>query len=389
VERSYVGFEHLDIEVLRRRQGKKWSTFDADVLPAWVADMDFPVAPPIRERLVELIGESDLGYPRDDHAARLAGLTADRCRERFQWTVDPARIELIADVVQGVRICLELFTRPGEGALILTPIYPPFLHATHSMGRRADCHTLTRFGNGFEIDWERLEADVGPDTRVVLLCNPHNPTGRVFTRSELTQLGELAVKHDWIVVSDEIHSDLVLDGHRHIPFASLDPELEARTVTLLSATKSFNIAGLRCATMIFGSEGLQQAYRDGPGKTRGAVSRLGVHATEAAWRECDPWLASLNRHLQENRNRIAAFLAERLPDIRFAPPQATYLAWLDCRALERGEALWRTILDEGRLAVNDGREFGPGGDECVRLNFATSTNILDEALRRLHRALSR
>ncbi|HSH41241.1 MAG TPA: PatB family C-S lyase [Arenicellales bacterium] len=383
-----MSFEDLDIDALRRRQGKKWNTFDPDVLPAWVADMDFPVAPPIRERLQRLMECSDFGYPHDDQAGRLIQLFSARMRERFQWQVDPDRVEVIADVVQGIQMCLEMYSRPGQGVSILTPIYPPFLKATAAMGRRADCCTLVPDGENFAIDPERLEASLADDTRMLLLCSPHNPTGRVFTQPELETLAELALRRDLVVVSDEIHADLALDGRRHLPFASLAPEVEARTITLTSATKAFNIAGLRCAMMVFGSAALHQAYRAGPRFTRGAACSLGMHAAEAAWSEGGDWLDGLLRHLEGNRERIGGFLAQNLPQIGFLPPQATYLAWLDCSALGLGDELWRTVLERGRLALNDGREFGNGGKDCLRLNFATSTSLLDDALERLHRALS-
>lgn len=383
-----MSFDDLDIEILRRRSGKKWNTYGPLVLPAWVADMDFPVAPPIQRRLQEVLDLSDLGYPDDAQTLRLVDLLVRRCGERFGWTVDPARVEVIVEVVQGLQMCLEMFTRPGEGAAMLTPIYPPFLHATQAMGRRVDHHNLTPGKDGFEIDWESLESSIRTDTRALLLCNPHNPTGRVLTREELTGLAELALRHDLVVVSDEIHSDLVLDGRAHIPFASLAPEIEARTVTLMSASKAFNIAGLRCAMMVFGSRRLHELYRKGPRFLRGGASSLGMHAAEAAWSECDDWLAALLRYLEGNRALIEGFLAEHLPDIAFLPPQATYLAWLDCHDLRLGDELWRTVLDKGALALSDGRDFGPGGSGCLRLNFATSSSLLNEALRRLERALT-
>lgn len=382
-----MSFDDLDIDVLRRRHGKKWSTYGPDVLPAWVADMDFPMAPPIRRRLQQVLETSDVGYPADDHVDRLVELLVQRARERHQWSIDPARVEVIADVVQGLQMCLEMYSRPQQGALILTPIYPPFLYATSAMRRRADCCTLTPGADAYEIDRERLDAAVDADTRVLLLCNPHNPTGRVFDRTELMALAELALRRDLIVVADEIHADLVLDGRTHIPFASLGPEVEARTVTLTSATKTFNIAGLRCAMMVFGSEDLHAAYRAGPRFSRGAAGSLGMHAAEVAWRDGDEWLARLLRRLEGNRDRITAFLAEHLPGVHYLPPQATYLAWLDCRALGLGDAVWETILDKGKLVLNDGREFGDGGSGRVRLNFATSPDILEDALARLRHAL--
>jgi len=256
------------------------------------------------------------------------------------------------------------------------------------MGRRADCATLTPGKEGFEIDWQRLDDSIQDDTRILLLCNPHNPTGRVFHRDELLKIAERAIRSNLVVVADEIHADLALDDARHIPFATLGPEIEARTVTLTSATKAFNIAGLRCAMMVFGSEALHARYRSGPRFIRGAISSLGMHATEAAWTDGGDWLATLVRYLKGNRGLIHAFLAESLPAVQFLPPQATYLAWLDCRELGLGDELWQAVLDEGRLALNDGREFGPGGEHCLRLNFATSRALLEDALERLRVALS-
>lgn len=385
---ALMNFDDIDIETLRRRRGMKWKNYGPDVLAAWVADMDFPVAPPIQRRLQELLDTSDLGYPHKAHEARLVELLAQRCQERFAWTVDPARVEVIVEVVQGLQMCLQMFTRPGEGAAMLTPIYPPFLKTTRAMGRRIDHHTLAPGADGFEIDWDVLESSIRGDTRALLLCNPHNPTGRVLTREELTGLAELALRHDLIVVSDEIHCDLVFDGRPHIPFASLGPEIKARTVTLMSASKTFNVAGLRCAMMVFGSSSLHDAYRKGPKFLRGGASSLGLHAAEVAWSECDEWLAELLHYLEGSRKLIGGFLKEHLPEIDFLPPQATYLAWLDCRRLGLGDDLWRTVLDKGRVALSDGRDFGPGGEDCLRLNFATSRDLLDKALRRLQRALA-
>lgn len=382
------GFDDLDIEALRRRCGKKWNTFGPEVLPAWVADMDFPVAPSIKARLRQIMESDDFGYPFDAHVDRLATLLVRRSRNRYQWEVDPSRVELVADVMQGLKMCLQMFSDPGQGVAIQTPIYPPFLQATAAMGRRADCATLTRAEEGFEIDWQRFDDSIQDDTRILLLCNPHNPTGRVLRRDELMKIAERAIQADLIVVADEIHADLTLGDARHTPFATLGPEIEARTVTLTSATKAFNIAGLRCAMMVFGSEALHARYRSGPRFIRGAISSLGMHATEAAWTDGGGWLAALVRYLQGNRELIHAYLTDSLPAVRFLPPQATYLAWLDCRELGLGDELWQTVLDKGRLALNDGREFGPGGEHCLRLNFATSRTLLEEALTRLRLALS-
>lgn len=381
-------FDDLNIESLRKRGGKKWNTYDTDVLPAWVADMDFPIAPVIQQRLEEVLENSDFGYPVDAVAPQLTQILAQRCAQRFQWKINPDQVEVIVDVMQGLHMGLQMLSKPGEGALILTPIYPPFLEATKNMGRRLDYYQLQPGLSSYEIDWDQIEHAIKKDTRVLLLCNPHNPTGRVFNRAELTRLADLVLKHNLMVVADEIHSDLIYDKQEHIPFAGLDAEIETRTVTLLSASKAFNIAGLRCALMVFGSKKLHSAYLAGPRLTRGALSSLGMYATETAWVAGDEWLKQLVEYLQGNRDYIKNYINQHFADIHHFSPQATYLAWLDCRALGQGEKLWQTVLDKGRLALSDGRDFGPGGENCIRLNFATSRKILEEALQRLNRALN-
>lgn len=382
-----MSFDGLTIEALRKRSGKKWNAYSSDVLPAWVADMDFPVAPVIQESLRRLVEYSDVGYPLDDHAGRLSEILAGRCQNRFQWQPDPARIEVVIDVIQGLNMGVQMYSQSGEGVLMFTPIYPPFLEAVTSQSRRPDCHELTPGQHLFEIDWDRLQRDIRNDTRLLLLCNPHNPTGRVFTREELNRLAELVLKHDLMVVSDEVHCDLVFDDSAHIPFASLSPEIDARTVTLMSATKAFNIGGLRCALMIFGTNELHRSYLNGPRHTRGALNSLGLHGTEVAWTQADPWLTELMKYLQANRDFVQGYLGKHLPKIEHFPPEATFLAWLNCHRLGLGEGLWQTIHDKGKLALSDGRAFGPGGEHCVRLNFATSRSILREALQRLSDAL--
>ena len=213
----------------------------------------------------------------------------------------------------------------------LTPVYPPFLQAVAETGRRLDHCTMVRGEGRYEIDFDALRAAIDARTRLLLLCTPHNPLGRVFDREELEALAELAIERDLVVVADEIHADIVYRGHRHIPFATLGPEVEARTVTMTSATKSFNIAGLRCAVVLLGSDGLAERFDAWPERIRGAVSSFGMEATRIAWTECDEWLEALLAHLEENRDFLHAFVGERLPGIRMELPAATYLGWLDCR----------------------------------------------------------
>ena len=376
-------FDHLDRARLRALSGKKWSKYGGDVLPAWVADMDFPVTDPIREHLERMVATSDFGYADEAEPDRLRRAYVERCARHFGLEVDPARIELMTDVVQGILLCLQRFTRAGDGVVINTPIYPPFLESTESMDRRVVRNPLVATDDGYVLDAEGLARVVDESTRMYLLCNPHNPTGRVLTRVELEAVAEQALRHDLVVIADEIHADLLYDGRRHIPFASLDPDVAARTITLTSATKSFNTAGLRLSIAVFGSRALQDQFNVLPSRTRGGLSCFGAAVTRIAWEEGDAWLAELVDYLRANRDLITRFLSERMPRVRYFEPQSTFLAWLDCRGLAMESDPHDHFLERARVALSDGRAFGEEGEGCVRLNFATPRELLGEILERM------
>ena len=381
-------FNAISLEALRRRRGTKWTRYPPDVLPAWVADMDFDMAEPIRAGLAGMMGANDLGYAPKLPASGLPEAFAAFAARRFPgWEVAPERMVAIADIVQGIHLAIEAFTRPGDGVCTLTPVYPPFLQAVAETGRRLDHSTMVRGQDRYEIDFDALRAAIDDRTRLLLLCTPHNPLGRVFERDELEALAELAIERDLVVVADEIHADIVYPGFRHIPFASLGPEAQARTVTMTSATKSFNIAGLRCAVVLFGSDRLAERFNAWPERIRGAVSSFGMEATRIAWTECDEWLEALLAHLEGNRDFLHAFVAERLPGMRMELPAATYLGWLDCREFGLEPDPYRWFLDRARVGFNDGRDFGDGGEGHVRINFATSRAILTQVLERMEEAL--
>lgn len=377
------------LPALRARQGIKWNAYPDDVLPAWVADMDLPQATPIREALRTAIDSGDLGYPVRASQHPMRGAFCAWVARRHGWQVDETRVEPLTDVVQGLYYALELFSERGEGAVIFTPIYPPFLEAASDTGRRAVLQPLLHTAGGYEIDFDALQSALQPDTRLLMLCNPHNPTGRAFTRSELERLADVAERHDLTVVSDEIHADLVLDETPHVPFATLGPQAAARTITLMSASKAFNIAGLRCAVAVFGSEALQQRFNTIPWHQRGAVSSLGLLASKVAWEQGEAWLDGTLSYLRGNRAIVAEHVARRMPTIGHVPPQATYLAWMDCRSLGLNEPAADFFLEHGRVALSDGGRFGTPGEGFVRLNFATSREILAGILERMDIALDR
>lgn len=382
-----MNFDDLDIAELRRRRGEKWADYPGDVLPAWVADMDFPVAEPIAKYLAEAVRIHDLGYPQNPTPAALPSVFAKRMLERFGWAVDPRRVVVLTDVVQGIYIALQTLSDPGAGVILQPPVYPPFFEAVHDTKRRLIVNPLVRGPRGYELDLDQLRRVCDSGARVLLLCSPQNPTGRVFTRAELEGIAQIALERDLLVLSDEIQFDLVYPGHRHVPFASLGPEVERRTVTLTSATKGFNIAGLRCAVAAFGSEELLRRFKSVPSHVRGGLNTFGLGATEIAWTSCQPWLDDVMAYLDGNRRFLAEFVRERMPRVVHHTPESLYLAWLDCAALELGGAPQPFFLERARVALTDGRRFGPGGESFVRVNFATSRPILREILERMARAL--
>ena len=392
-----AALDDLDLAALNARPSEKWGTYpDPDVICCWVAEMDYPLARPIHDVLQRQVATDDVGYLVEMRETGLTEAFAARMDECLGWQVDPRRCEVLSEVVQGLYIALEAYSAPGEGAVVQTAIYPPFLSAVREMKRTLVDNRLVRSGDArdarFEIDFDALRRalsdGVDANTRTLLFCNPHNPTGRVFDRSELEALAEIALANDLVVVSDEIHSDLVFDGREHIPFATLSPEIEARTVTLTSATKAFNIPGLRTAIAHFGSKDLHDRFNGAVNRhIRGGIGLLGVYATIAAWQHSQPWVEQVRDHLQANRDFTTAFLRERCPELRFAPQEATYLMWFDTSAYGLEPSPARFFYEHGRIAMSDGRMFGPGHEDFVRLNIATSRPILAEILERFANAL--
>jgi cystathionine beta-lyase len=383
-------FDDLDLDQLRRRPGAKWGVAAPGMLAAWVADMDFPVPPPVREALRRRI-DADLGYPLWDsvpEAIPLPEAFAERMAQRYGFTPDPAYVRAFTDVHQALQVVLHLATRPGDPVALHVPAYPPFLETLASMNRPLVpipmLDTGPGPGKGWRFDADRLADDVARHgCRTLLLVNPQNPTGRAFRRDELLAIADVVRARDLLVVSDEIHADLVYPPGVHIPFASLDPEIAAHTVTVTSATKAFNLAGIRCAVAHIGPEHLQETLAAQPDVLFGEVGVLGVEATLAAWRESDDWLAGVRAVLDRNRRRLVEALP---PGIVCRLPEATYLAWLDCTALELGPDPAEFFRKEAGVLLAGGPPFGPGGAGFARLNFATSGPVLEEILTRMNDA---
>jgi cystathionine beta-lyase len=384
----------IDLELsqsfLRGRRNSKWNLHPADVLPAFVAEMDFAIAPPIQKAIERIVKDQDYGYPKRD------GERADRAvaeafvrhmRRRFGWETSADLVLPVADLVQGTFAPIMAFSDPGDGVILQVPNYPPFREAIMSTERKLISLHMRDSGNRHEFSLDELEGLVDARTRIFVLCNPQNPTGRVFSRDELLAIGRFAVERDLVIVSDEIHSDLVYPGRTHIPIASLGPEIAARTITLNSATKSFNIPGLRCALMHFGTAELAARFHKRiPLRLTGQGSAFGIDATVAAWDEGQPWLDAVMAHLLEARRRVIDVLSAE-PGIRVHAPEATYLAWLDCTGLGLQASAFEFFLDKAKVGLSAGETFEPSSTQFARLNFATSLPILDEILGRMVKAV--
>ncbi|HEX6500446.1 MAG TPA: MalY/PatB family protein [Micromonosporaceae bacterium] len=374
------------LDDLRARRSMKWQTYEPDVLPLWVAEMDTPLAPPIRDALVRAVEGGDTGYA---YQGGLAEAWAKFSADRFGWAPDPASASLVPDVMRGIVEVLKVVTEPGDAVVVNTPAYPPFFAFLSQAGRRVvESPLAPDERRGYVLDFARLERDFAAGARAYLVCNPHNPTGTILTRAELVQIATLAERYDVRVLVDEIHSPLTYPGVRHVPFLSLADEAPAaaRGFAFVSASKAWNLPGLKTALSVAGPAA-QVDHARVPNEVRLGAGLFGVIAAEVALRDGVPWLDALCAGLDANRRLLTALLAEHLPGVRYREPDGTYLAWLDCRGLGLGDDPAETFLRRGRVAVNSGPTFGAPGHGFVRLNLATAPELLTEGVRRMAAAV--
>lgn len=369
----------------RRASGcNKWTRYAEDVLPMWVADMDFPCPAPVLEAIQRRVAHGVLGYGVDQRGLKAAILAW--CDRHYGWRIEPEWLVMLPGVVPGFNLALRATCAPGAGVVVQTPVYPPMLRAALNWDLRRLDAPLSATD---EVDMDTLRAALAnAGGGAFLLCNPHNPTGRVFRREELAAMAEACLAAGTAIVSDEIHCDLLLDGRRHIPVATLSPEVAARTITLMSAGKTFNIAGLNACWAIIPDSGLRARFGRAIASVADHVNILGLVATEAALTEGEPWRQALLGYLQANRDLLVETVASRLPSVRMRPPEGTYLAWLDCRATPAAADPAAFFLDRAKLGFNPGQDFGPPGQGFVRLNFGCPRATLVEGLNRLARSLA-
>jgi cysteine-S-conjugate beta-lyase len=376
------------IPALRETISQKWGKHARDVLPLWVADMDFPVAAPIAAALESYVNKGFFGYPLHSYYDDLAGAYCGWAARHYGVNVDPDLVCSLTEVVQGMHALVHVFTEPGDAVLLLTPIYPPFLGVLAEQQRRLVEYRMTVVDGRWSLDLTELRDLVARERpKMFMLCHPHNPVGRVFSADELAGIVAICEEFDVLVVSDEIHADLVFAPHTHVPFASVGGA-SARTVTITAASKSFNLAGLRCAVMAFGSMALKERFEKMfSSHILGVPPVAGILASITAWTTGDDWMAACLSHLDGNRRYAYEWLlplglvsADRAPII-----EATYLQWLDFSTVvpESEENVALRLVQEARVALNEGPTFGTGLERNARLNLGTSRSILTEALDRL------
>ncbi len=377
-------FDSLTLADLGRRRSEKWRKFPADVLPAFVAEMDFSLAPPIAASIIEAVRNGDSGYawPTQELGEALSHFA----RTRFAWDIDPNDVTLIPDVMVGVTEVLRVATRPGDAVVINTPVYPPFFRQVHEAGCRVAEVPLIREAQRYRLDLAGLERAFASGARAYLLCNPHNPTGSVLTLAELREVAKLAARHEVVVLSDEIHAPLVLPGARHIPFLSLGEPAARLGIAFVSASKAWNIPGLKCAQLVASSSEMRAVAGRLPEGMQFRAGILGIIATVEAYKNGTGWLDDLLVVLDRNRKLVGELLAEQMPEVRYLPPEGGYLAWLDCRGLRLDEEPADFFLAHGRLALGPGRSFGEMGSGYARLTMATTEAILREIVQRMRLA---
>ncbi|RLV48756.1 aminotransferase class I/II-fold pyridoxal phosphate-dependent enzyme [Nocardioides mangrovicus] len=375
----------IDHDEMRARRNRKWSTYADDVLPAWVAEMDLPTDPVVLSALHAAVDDERLGYPPRDDLTDVPDAVVDWYRNRYDGEPpDPAHVHLVPDVLKGVELGIEHYAAPGSAVVLPTPAYMPFFGVCANAGREVVEVPLVEAG----LDLDAIDTALAQGAGTVVLCHPHNPTGRVFDVENLRGLAEIVERHGARVVSDEVHGPIVYDDE-HVPYASVSAAATGHTLTVTAASKAWNLPGLKCAVAITHSEADLATWERIPVLRTEGTSSLGIAATEAAFVRGGPWLDETIAFLDENRTWFAELLAERLPDVGYTPPAATYFAWLDCRALDLPDEPAAWFLENAGVAVNPGPPFGRAGEGFVRVNLATSQEMLEELVARMSRSLDR
>ena len=367
----------------------KWTWYPKDVLPMWVADMDFPAPQPIRDELRKVLDQGVLGYELTSKP--LKETVAARMDRLYGWKVKPDAVVAITGIVSGFNIAARAFCVPKRGYLVQSPVYNEFHEIKNNISIPQIDSPLAKSVDGniikYEIDWDVFKKQV-KKAGMFLLCNPHNPLGIIFSREDLSRMAEICIQNNVLIVSDEIHSELLLDGQEFNPIGKLSPEVAKHSITLIAPSKTFNVPGLFCGFAIIPDKELRQTYETMLKQLRVHVNSMGFHAARVAFSgQCDSWLKELRRYLKGNRDFVVDYVTEYMPDVRTTVPEATYLAWLDFTQLNLKKSPFDFFLKKAKVALSDGAIFGEGGNGHVRLNFGTSHKWLEEGLERMRKVL--
>ncbi len=377
----------------RATESVKWRAYPGDVLPLWVADMDFMSPEPVRRALRAAAEHGVFGYPRGLHGGgvdvpEFGQTIIDRLRVRYAWDVELQDIVFLPGVVVGLNVMCNMFRAQGGSIMVQPPVYTPILEAPLNAGLTRTEALLARQPDGaYAVDWDQFTATLRDDTRAFILCNPHNPVGRVYRRDELEHMAELCLARNVLICSDEIHGDLIYRDAQHRPLASLDPEIAQRTITFFAPSKTFNLPGLQASVVIIQNPELRQRVQAARQDLVPWVNLMGMTAMQAAYREGQAWLDELLVYLEANRNFVYDFVRSELPGLSLAKPEGTYLAWIDCRGANL-ENPYEFFLNKAKVALSDGTIYGTGGQGFVRLNFGCPRATLEEALQRMKQALT-
>ncbi len=379
--------DQITMDELRRRGSLKWTRGGPDVIGAFVAEMDFGAAPAIEQALRDVIARSDFGYLSDHAVAEMAEACAAWQRDSYGWAVDPARIRPLPDVLKGLEAAITVFSRPGSPVILPTPAYMPFLIVPPWLGRQIIQVPMATDAGRMVLDLDGIDAAFKQGGHLLILCNPCNPVGRVYTPGELAAVAEVVDRNGGRVFADEIHAPLIYPGGTHVPYASVSEEAAAHSVTATAASKGWNLPGLKCAQLILTSDADAATWAEHGFMYEHGASTPGVRATTAAYRGGRAWLSDVVSYLDGSRKLLAEWLAEELPAVRYQPPEGTYLAWLDCRDLGLDDSPAEFFLAKARVLLTDGAACGEAGHGHVRLNFATPRPILAEIVRRMAEAV--
>ena len=379
-----------DFDQIIDRRGSdsiKWKLY-GDAIPLWVADMDFPAPEPVIQALSERVAHGIFGYGKEP--GDLRPLLVERLKQLYDWEVSPDALVFMPGIVSGFTVAARAVTCPGDGILVQTPVYFPFFGVPRNLHLVLNEMELTRRDDGdYRVDFELFEETITGRTRFFLLCSPHNPVGRVFTREELERMAEICLRHNITICSDEIHCDLVFEGHPHVPIAAISPEIARQTITLMAPSKTYNVAGIHASVGIIPDPELRKQFQAAGAGLVPHMGVLGYTAMLSAYRDGDDWLAQVLAYMQANRDHLYGYVNNELPGITMTKTEGTYLAWLDCREAGLPGNAHKFFLEEAGVAMNDGATFGQGGEGFVRLNFACPRATLAQALEQMREALSR